>query len=169
MDFILNEAASLLKKYKTRNPFELADYLNINVLYRPLGNLKGLYIYSRRSRYISINNSLDKHFQRIVCTHEIGHDRFHRHLAKINPQAQQLISYDVSSKPEREANIFTAEILLPDDDVIQMLNNEDMNFFRIAKEFEVLPELLDFKFQILKYKGYRLESQLNPLGNFLKK
>jgi Zn-dependent peptidase ImmA (M78 family) len=159
----------LIQKHKTRNPFEIADCLNINVLYRPLGKLKGIYIYTRRSRYICINNELDSPAKRLVCAHEIGHDRFHRHLAILNPQAQELISYDMSSKPEREANIFAAEVLLPDDEVIKLINDADMNFFRAARELYVPPELMDFKFQILKNRGYRLEAPLNSTGDFLKK
>jgi len=46
----------------------------------------------------------------------------------MNPQAQELISYDMSSKPEREANVFAAEILLPDDEVIRLINDAEMNF-----------------------------------------
>ena len=75
--------------------------------------------------------------RRLVCAHEIGHDRFHRHLAIMNPQAQELISYDMSSKQEREVNVFAAEILLPDDEVIKLINNADMNFFRAARELYV--------------------------------
>ena len=41
MEFILREAERLIQTHKTRNPFEIADCLNINVLYRPLGKLKG--------------------------------------------------------------------------------------------------------------------------------
>jgi Zn-dependent peptidase ImmA (M78 family) len=169
MEFILREAERLIQKHKTRNPFEIADCLNINVLYRPLGKLKGIYIYTRRSRYICINNDLDSPARRLVCAHEIVHDRFHRHLAKMNPQAQELISYDMSSKPEREANVFAAEILLPDDEVIKLINDAEMNFFRAARELYVPPELMDFKFQILKNRGYRLEAPLNATGDFLKK
>lgn len=169
MEFILKEAAILIQKYKTRNPFELAGYLNIDVIYRPLGKLKGIYIYSRRSRYICINDKLDNPTKRLVCAHEIGHDRFHKNLAKKNPQAQELISYDMSSKPEREANIFAAELLLPDDEVIKFMNDAEMNFFRAAKELYVPPELMDFKFQVLKNKGYRLEAPISAAGDFLKK
>lgn len=100
MEFILREAESLIQKHKTRNPFEIADCLNINVLYRPLGRLKGIYIYTRRSRYICINNELDSPTKRLVRAHEIGHDRFHRHLSIMNLHAQELISYDMSPKPE---------------------------------------------------------------------
>ena len=135
MEFILREAERLIQKHKTRNPFEIADCLNINVLYRPLGKLKGIYIYTRRSRYICINNELDSPARRLVCAHEIGHDRFHRHLAIMNPQAQELISYDMSSKPEREANVFAAEILLPDDEVIKLINDAEMNFSGLQGNF----------------------------------
>lgn len=38
---ILKEVDKLIKKYKTRNPFEIANALNIEVVYHDLGNLKG--------------------------------------------------------------------------------------------------------------------------------
>ena len=80
----------------------------------------------------------------------------------MNPQAQELISYDMSSKPEREANIFAAEVLLPDDEVIRLINDTEMNFFRAARELYVPPELMDFKFQILKnYKAQFLPQMPN--------
>ncbi len=38
---ILEEVDKLTKKYKTRDPFEIAKGLNIDIIYHDLGNLKG--------------------------------------------------------------------------------------------------------------------------------
>jgi Zn-dependent peptidase ImmA (M78 family) len=35
----------------------------------------------------------------------------------------------MSSKPEREANIFAAEVLLPDNEVTRLMNDAEINFF----------------------------------------
>lgn len=44
----------------------------------------------------------------------------------------------------------------------------DTFFFSVAKELEVPPELLDFKFRILKLKGWQIESPILANSNFLK-
>lgn len=167
MDYILNCAGKLIQKYKTRNPFELAKCLNVKILFRQLGDLKGFYTCDRRERYIVLNQDLSETMSLLICAHELGHDRLHRHFAKFTP-LQDLYIYDMSSKPEREANIFAAEILLTDDKVLEVIN-DNISFFSAANILHIPPELLDFKFQILKKKGYRLESQIEARGDFLKK
>ena len=46
--------------------------------------------------------------------------------------------------------------------------NEDQFFFQAAKALYVPAELLDFKFRVMKRKGYKLESPIVSHGNFLK-
>lgn len=46
VNFILKEVDRLIRKYQTRNPFEIADNLNITVRYDDLEALKGFYFYS---------------------------------------------------------------------------------------------------------------------------
>ena len=75
--------------------------------------------------------------------------------------------YDTSSQMEYEANLFAAEYLLEDDEVTELLS-EDTFFFSVAKELGVPPELLDFKFRILKRKGWLIESPIQSNSNFLK-
>ena len=48
--------------------------------------------------------------------HEIGHDRLHRALAKKHG-LQEFVLYDMATKPEYEANIVAAEILLDSDEI----------------------------------------------------
>ena len=48
------------------------------------------------------------------------------------------------------------------------LLSEDTFFFSVAKELEVPLELLDFKFRILKRKGWLIESPIQSNSNFLK-
>ena len=54
-----------------------------------------------------------------------------------------------STKP-----LFAAELLLKDEDVFELLN-DDTSFFGVASILRVPPELLDFKFRVLKHKGYQ--------------
>ena len=64
--------------------------------------------------------------------------------------------------------MFAAEFLLPDDEVLEQLN-DDVSFFGAASRLRVPPELLDFKFRVLKRKGYKvIDPPLMCQSNFLK-
>ena len=64
----------LVKRCGSRDPFEIARQLGINVmLCENFGSLKGMYRVIKRNRFIFLNNSLDENMLRIVCAHELGH------------------------------------------------------------------------------------------------
>ena len=75
-----------------------------------------MYRVIKRNRFIFLNNSLDENMLRIVCAHELGHDQLHRNMAKTTP-IHEFMLYDMKSKPEYEANIVAAEILMDSDEV----------------------------------------------------
>ena len=52
-------------------------------------------------------------------------------------------------------------------EVLAMLN-EDMSFFQAAAMLRVPPELLDFKFRVLKRMGYAMNPPLYSQSNFMK-
>ena len=68
---------------------------------------------------------------------------------------------------EKDANLFAAELLLDDQKVLDILN-QDTTFFAAASSLMVPPELLDFKFRVMKWKGYKLtEPPITTRSNFL--
>ena len=71
----------------------------------------------KRNRFIFLNNSLDENMLRIVCAHKLGHDQLHWNMAKTTP-IHEFMLYDMKSKPENEANIVAAEILMDSDEVL---------------------------------------------------
>lgn len=76
--------------------------------------------------------------------------------------------FDKSDPAEYEANLFSAELIIPDEELLDLINDRDKSFFSIAKELYVPAELLDFKFRILKSKGLRIESPYIARADFLK-
>ena len=85
----------LVKRCGSRDPFEIARQLGINVmLCENFGSLKGMYRVIKRNRFIFLNNSLDENMLRIVCAHELGHDQLHRNMAKTTP-IHEFMRYDV--------------------------------------------------------------------------
>jgi Zn-dependent peptidase ImmA (M78 family) len=76
--------------------------------------------------------------------------------------------FDESSRFEKEANLFAAEYLLNDEKVLATLNG-DNTFFSAAAALNVPMELLDFKFRVMKWKGYKLvEPPITARSNFLR-
>ncbi|MCC5911412.1 MAG: ImmA/IrrE family metallo-endopeptidase [Clostridiaceae bacterium] len=102
----------LKKKYKTNDPFDLCEALNIPVFREPLGKLRGYYHYYKRNKMIHINMNLSEEMQRIVCAHELGHALCHPKQNTCFLRENTLFSSD---RFEKEANQFAAELLLPDD------------------------------------------------------
>ena len=103
------------------DPFEIARQLGIHVmLWENFGSLKGMYRVIKRNCFIFLNNRPDENMLRIVCTHELGHDRLHRNMAKTT-QIHEFMLYDMKSKPRYEANIVAAEILMDSDEVLRYI------------------------------------------------
>lgn len=107
--------------------------------------------------------------QRIILAHEIGHAVLHLKTLQTVKAYHDFSLYEATDKTEYEANLFAADILLYDEEVIEKLK-EDNFFFGVASDFMVPPEMLDFKFRILKAKRLlMLESPISAHGDFLKR
>ena len=84
-----------------------------------------------------------------------------------NISYHEVTLFDSADAQEYEANIFASELLLTDESVLDALN-DDMFFFQAASYLCVPSELLDFKFRILKRRGYKVESPILANGDFMK-
>ena len=69
---------------------------------------------------------------------------------------------------EYEANIFAAEYLLTDEDVMDALY-ENQSLFEVAKKLKVPAEILNFKIIALNNKGHRINTPLSSDICFMKK
>ena len=68
-EYIKKEVVKLVKKYKTRNPFEIAKNENIIVIYEELGSINGYYNKFARQKFIHINSNLSEQMQIVTCAH----------------------------------------------------------------------------------------------------
>lgn len=135
----------LVKRCGTRDPFEIARQLGIEVLFCDgFNSMKGMYRVIKRNRFIFINRDLTPQMQRIVCAHELGHDRLHRNLARTD-SLQELALYVMTTKPEYEANIVAAEILLDTDEVLDYVYNYGYTSEQIARAMDTDINLVALK------------------------
>jgi len=87
----------------------------------------------------------------VILAHEIGHVVLHKKEAQMSA-FHELELFDNVDQKEYEANIFASELLLSNEDVMDAIN-EDQFFFDAARQLCVPPEMLDFKFRIMKKTG----------------
>lgn len=157
----------LVKKCGSRNPFEIATDIGVEVLFcKDFGPLKGMYRVIKRNRFIFINKDLTDGMQRIVCAHELGHDQLHRQFAKENP-IQEFMLYDMRSKPEYEANIVAAEILLDNEELLEYIYRYRYSAEEIAHAMNTDINLVALKIAHLNELGYDLRP-IEHRSDFLK-
>ncbi len=166
---IAKSVASLVKKYDERDPFRLCDAMGITVIMQSMGTapdaIKGFFLESHRIRTITVNSDLPEVIQRIIVAHELCHAIHHRTGGVC--AFHEIAMFDENSMMEKDANVFAAELLLEDADVFEVLN-QDTTFFSAAAILQVPAELLDFKFRVMKWRGYKLtEPPISARSNFL--
>ena len=168
LDYIDKTVNKLIRKYKTRNPYEICDALGIHVRLLDLGvNCKAYYLPVSRIRNIVLSTRVSEPLRRVLVAHELGHDRLHYEIALLQG-FHEMEMFDFIKPTEFQANMFAAELLLDDTELFDLFNDSDSSFFGIARELDVPAALLDFKFRMLKHKGYRISPPYIVNSDFLK-
>ncbi len=167
IEYLSNVGNRLVKRCDTRNPFEIAENLGIKIMMvDDFKRLKGLYRIIKRNRWIFLNSNLDSRTQEIVCAHELGHDQLHRSLAK-GDGLMEFMLYDMATKPEYEANIVAAEILLDTDELLEYVYEYGYTSEQIARAMHTDINLVALKIAHLAETGYDLR-QIEHRSDFLK-
>ena len=167
-NYISSVVNKLVRKYNTRDPYELCGALGIRIRQKDLGaDIKAYYFCQSRIRNIIINNRVSAPIQRILAAHELGHDRLHKKIAMLKG-FHEIELFNAICPMEYQANLFAAELLVDENELLEMLNDENKSFFGIARELGVPAALLDFKFRMLKQKGFFIEAPYIANGDFLK-
>ncbi|MDU7053197.1 MAG: ImmA/IrrE family metallo-endopeptidase [Dialister sp.] len=110
---VQRKVVTLIRRYKTDDPFRLASYKNIRIMYADLGGKFGNYLKYKRSKFIIIDDRrTPESMLPFVCAHELGHA-----LCTPNDNTQWLKTYTMNinaDRVERLANMFAVELLLND-------------------------------------------------------
>jgi len=172
-EYIYNEAEQLHRELDTRNPVELLGHIGADVIYSDkfsINGLKGFCTIQNRSKYVVINAKLSKHEKRIVAGHEAGHLILHTHEIKRRPH--QTLSdcylYGNVGGIEYEANMFAADFMIEDNDVLEYVRDEYMDYFKMASALHVPPQLLDFKLRSMERRGHDVRPPVGLDSKFLK-
>lgn len=159
------EAAAdrLARKYGTRDPYELADWLDCIVDFEDYPRLQGFCNIILGVRVIGLNGRSDYFTRRCACAHELGHLAL-GHLRQAGFRIGHMSDFsNLTARFEAEANCFAASLLMSDADTLEAIrtyNEPD----RAAASIYVCPELFQAKIRILSAKGHRLDVPELPRG-----
>ena len=129
---------SLVRKYNTRNPFEIISNLNVIIVFYPLHGVKGFYQYFQRNNIIYIDDTLSDQDKLFVCAHELGHMFLHKKSNAIFMDSRTQLN---TIKYELEADRFAINLLLSDAEIEEHLDFSTEQFSRLFGYSKKLIEL----------------------------
>ena len=152
--YLYDEVERLVRKCKSRNPFDILSALNVVVMEsNAYQKLKGYCFSANRTIYVVINDSLHPSEKNMVAAHELAHIVLHRKMLRLAPMKDNIL-YDMTSETEYEANLFAADLLITDDVISDMSKDADMDYFRMCQTLSISPDLMSFKLFSLIKRGY---------------
>lgn len=90
--YIYNKVEKLVKKFKTRDPFEILEEMNVIVGETDrYEKLKGYCFMSCQTIYVMVSSFLSEEEKKIVAAHELGHIILHRSQLKMAPMKDDVL------------------------------------------------------------------------------
>lgn len=109
----------IVRKYKTRDPLDIAERMGCIIVRYPLEGVRGFYHYFQRNHIIYVDDRLPDHMVSFVIAHELGHVFLHQ---KSNAIFMDTRTHFVKSKYENEANLFAMDLLISDEGIEEHLS-----------------------------------------------
>ncbi len=138
---IKNRVNTLARRYKTRNPLEIAEMMNCIVVRCPLKDIRGFYHHFQRNNIIYVDENLPEHLAMFVIAHELGHILLHKKDNAIFMDSKTLFN---QNKLEIQANKFAIELLIADDDIREY---SDFTVSQLSRIFGYEKSLIELRLQ----------------------
>ena len=160
-------ANTIFRTYEHRRPERIAKEAGILIIPAPFKKQKGAYKVIERQPIVFINDSLHPVVREIVFGHELGHHFLHREEAIQAGGFQEFNLFDMrESRMEYEANLFAAQLMLPDDEIKEYIY-KGFDIHQIARAMRSDINLVAIKVAELNRQGYGFRTQ-EFRNNFLK-
>lgn len=138
---IKKKADLLVRRFRTRNPFEIIKGLNAIVVFAPLIDTRAFYQYFQRNNIIYIDESIPYHEQMFECAHEMGHMFLHK---KANAIFMDTRTFMNGNRYEKEADTFAMDLLIGDD---MLIENRQYNIEQLSKLFGYEERLIKLRME----------------------
>lgn len=164
---IYKKANNLVQAHGTRNTLKLARAIGIDVISTErFGDLLGMYVYRWKHRAMFLNDKMDEYLTLMVAGHEMGHDIYHRELAK-GEGLKEFELFRMRSTTEYEANVFAAHTLIDTNECLEYVRN-GYDVVQTAKAMNSEINLMLIKIQEMIRLGYNLRLPMEPQSDFFK-
>ena len=163
---ILQIPEKLIKRFGTRDPFEIAHMLGYSVKFINTKKQKGFCKILLNNFFIFINENMSPQMQRMTCAHELGHLLLHRDVLKRELFLAEMEIFDITDQKELEANEFAASLLIDDEELLQLLR-EEYDVVTAASMLDVNVNMLMVKLLVMKKNGYNFDLPFNPKAGFM--
>lgn len=134
-----NYVEKIKRKYRTDDPLELAQSLNIVVLFEELGTINGYFNTVCRQRFIHINQNLTDREVRLTLAHEIGHVLLHPTTNTYFLRSKTRFSV---GSFEYEANLFAVCFLISDEELFEY---REFSLSQLSAVFGLPEELIEMR------------------------
>ena len=133
-----------VRKCDSRDPFDIADYLNIQIQIGQLGTPCGCYMFLKNHRCIFFFVYLSENEMKLVMSHELGHAIMHRKLNCYFIRNKTLL---LDSKIESEANTFAVNLLIPDETIMEIIDNQKCTLEYMSRMLGYNQKLIELRFR----------------------
>jgi len=130
-------AQKVIARYRTREPYTLAELLGVTIIEVPFKKLDGIATWLNGEPFIGLNQESPPSHKRAILAHEIGHLICHPHM---NYHLLHSKTLYIIGRYEREANEFAAELLIPDE------------IFFMGGDIRILASIIDVPVALFKFK-----------------
>ena len=134
-----NYVEKIKRKYRTDDPLELAQSLNIVVLFEELGTINGYFNTAYRQKFVHLNSNLSESEMRLTLAHELGHALLHPTTNTYFLRSNTLLSV---GRYEQEANLFAVFFLISDE---ELLEHRDFSTGQLSTLFGIPESLITLR------------------------
>lgn len=134
----------VIRKYKTRSPYELTSSMGVILHREELGGILGYYYKVFRIKHIVLNSDLEymSPEEKYVLSHELGHSVVHPDANTPFLRANTYLSVD---RMEIEANKFAMQLLISDDDIREYATEQQYTIDMLARMWGYEKKLIELR------------------------
>ena len=163
---VLTLPKQLIRRFGTRDPFQIAEALGCQVRFIATDRQKGFCVRVLKQYFIFIRQDMSEQMQRMCCAHELPHILLHKDYLGTADNMMHMELFDMRNQTEYEANLFAAALLIDDAELEERLR-EGMDIVAVASCFDVNVNLVALKLASTQKPGRSVDLPFTPDRRFL--
>jgi len=141
--------------YGTRDPEDIFIQRKAALRRGAPEGLRGLIFVAGGAVIVDVSPSLSESLRKMTLAHLLGHAVLHRKRIMSGKTYEEPCDAAALSPAEREADLFAAELLIPDDEILA-LHESGMNEGQLAASFGALRDLVPHKLFSMRSRGIKV-------------